>query len=280
MEKRRKLAHIPRGRRRAWAIGAVIAAIILFVVPWPLRIAGPARVLPGRRAAVTSLVDGVVAQVLHREGDKVEAGDVIATLKSEPYEAALAEARAALAVAESDVARARQNADAGAVFDGESRRREARARIVLEEDRLSRTRLIAPAAGVIVTPRIEERIGQLLPRGGELCVVADLQNVTAEVAVPESDVALVKTGQKTALKFNPYPGRLFRGSVERVAARVRQEGDERFLIAEVAIPNPDGLLKTGMLGTGKVSVGTRRVITALFRRPLRYIWNKLWPLLP
>jgi multidrug efflux pump subunit AcrA (membrane-fusion protein) len=111
-------------------------------------------------------------------------------------------------------------------------------------------------------------------------VVADLQTVTAEVAVPESDVALVRSGEKAALKFNPYPGRLFRGSVDRVGARLRQDGEERFLIAEVSIPNPDGALKTGMLGTGKVSVGTRSVFTALFRRPARYLWNKIWPLLP
>ncbi len=280
LDKRRKLAHIPTRRKRAWAIGALIAAVVLFVVPWPLRVAGPARVLPGRRAAVTSLVDGVVAAVHRREGDRVKAGDVIATLKSEPFEAALAQARSALTIAESDVARARQNADASAVSDGESRQREAVAQIALANDRLARTRLTSPASGVILTPRIEERVGQFLPRGAELCVVADEQSVTAEVAVPESDAALVKAGQRTALKFNPYPGRLFRGSVDRVAARLRQEGEERFLIAEVAIANPDGRLKTGMLGTGKVSLGTRRVVTALFRRPARYLWNKIWPLLP
>jgi|RhiMetdeSRZDD1v2_1073273.scaffolds.fasta_scaffold36964_3 RND family efflux transporter MFP subunit len=280
LEKKRKLSAIPLSRRRRWAIGAAVAALILFVAPWPLRIAGPARVLPGRRAAVTSMVDGVVGAVLHREGDRVEAGEVIATLKDESYQAALAQARSSLAMAESDVALARQNADASAVFDAEARRREARARIALEEDRVSRTRLTAPASGVIVTPRIEERVGQLLPRGVELCVVADVRTVRAEVAVPESDAGLVKPGQKVALKFNPYPGTLFHGEVARVAPRIREEGDQRFLIAEVAVPNPDGQLKTGMLGSGKVSVGTRRVVTALFRKPLRYLWNKIWPALP
>ncbi len=52
------------------------------------------------------------------------------------------------------------------------------------------------------------------------------------------------------------------------------------MIAEVAVANADGTLKTGMLGKGKVSVGTRRVVTALFRRPARWLWNKVWPLLP
>jgi RND family efflux transporter MFP subunit len=280
LEKRRQLGKIPAGRRKTWAIGAGIAALVLFVAPWPLRIAGPARVLPGRRAAVTSLVDGVVKAVLHREGDVVAAGDIIATLKDESYEADLAEARAAAGIAESEIARAREAGEAAAVFDAEARRDQARARIALEEDRLSRTRLRAPAAGVIVTPRIEERIGQRLAGGAEFCVVADMKTVTTEVAVPESDASLVHAGEKATLKFNPYPGRTFRGTVERVAARIREEGEERFMIAEVAIPNTDGILKTGMLGTGKISVGTRRVVTALFRKPVRYIWTKIWPLLP
>ncbi len=219
LEKRRKLTGIPKARRRAWAIGVAIAAIILFVVPWPLRVAGPARVLPGRRAAVTSLVDGVVVSVLRREGDTVEAGETIATLKDESFAADLAAAGTLEDLAQSDIARARANGDAAAVFDAQSRQDEARARIALAQDRLSRTRLIAPASGIIVTARIEERVGQLLPPGAEFCVVADLQNVIAEVAVPEGDASLVRTDEKTTLKFNPYPGRTFHGSVERVAAQ-------------------------------------------------------------
>jgi RND family efflux transporter MFP subunit len=280
LERRRKLAAIPQRRRRRWAVGAVITAVLLFVVPWPLRIPGPARILPGRRAAVTSLVDGVVASVLHREGDAVAAGEVIATLKDESFAADLAAARAESQVAEIDIARARQAGEAAALFDAQARRDEARARIAFEEERLAQTRLRAPVAGIIVTPRIEERIGQLLSRGAELCVVADVNTVRTEVAVPESDAALVRGGEKATLKFNPDPGRTFRGTVERVAPRIREELEERFLIAEIAIPNTDGVLKTGMLGTGKISVGTRRVITALFRKPVRYLWTKIWPLLP
>jgi RND family efflux transporter MFP subunit len=280
LEKRRKFSEIPRRRRRTWAIGAAVAAFILVVFPWPLRIGGPARVLPGRRAAVTSLVDGVVASVLHREGDAVAAGDVIATLKDEGFQADLAAAGTELALAESEISSAREAGSASAVYDAEARRNQARALIALDNERLAQTRLRAPAAGVIVTPRIEERVGQLLARGTEFCVVADVSRLTAEIAIPESEAALVAPGHRVTLKFNPFPGRTFHGTVERVAARIREEGSERFQIAEVGIANPEGILKTGMLGAAKVSVGTRRVVTALFRKPVRYLWNKIWPMLP
>jgi RND family efflux transporter MFP subunit len=280
LEKRRKLLAIPRRRRLSWALGMALGLALLIVVPWPLRVAGPARVLPGRRAAVTSLVDGVIGSVSRREGDIVGAGDTIATLQSNRYEADVAAARTALEIAESDVSRAAQEGDAGAVADAKARQREARARLALEQERMGWTTLRSPVEGVIATARIDERVGQFLPRGAEFCVVADLTTITAEIAVPESEALLVRPGQKTVLKFNAYPGRTFQGAVRRVAPRVREEGPDRFLIAEAAIPNPGGLIKTGMLGRGKISAGTRPLVVVLFRKPVRYLWTKLWPLLP
>ena len=66
----------------------------------------------------------------------------------------------------------------------------------------------------------------------------------------------------------------------RVGALVREEGKERFVVAEVAVENPDGLLKTGMQGRGKVRVGWSSIATIVLRRPARWLYGKLWPVLP
>ncbi|HTD52794.1 MAG TPA: GAF domain-containing protein, partial [Thermoanaerobaculia bacterium] len=240
LEKRRRLSEIPRQRRRVWVAGALVAAVVLFLVPWRLRVGGPARILPGRRTVVTAGVDGIIKAVLHREGDTVSANEVIATLEDESYQAALADARSAYQIAASEVARAREAGNAAAMFEAQSRRDELASRINMEAEHLARTSLRAPAAGVIVTPRLEERVGQNLVRGAELCVVADVGTVTAEVAVPEADASLIRSGQTADLKWNPYPTRTFRGQVDRVGARIREEGGDRFVIAEVALANADG----------------------------------------
>jgi len=225
-------------------------------------------------------VDGVVKEVLRREGDRVQAGDVIATLRDEGYRAVLAESVASLANAESDVARHTQEGDAAAMFEARSRRDEQRARKALAEEQLARTQLRAPVAGVLVTPHIEQRVGQALARGAELAIVADTLGVTAEVAVPESEAAFVKAGQPVALKLNPFPTRVFRGSVERVGAELRQEGEESFVVAEARVDNADAALRAGMLGAGKITTGRQSLGAALLRKPLRYLWLRLWPLLP
>jgi len=280
LERRQRLLEIPKRRRLAWAVGTLGVLLFLLVVPWRTRVAGPARVLPGRRAAVTAAVDGVVSSVLRREGDAVRAGDVIATLGNERYVAALEEARAGLAIADSEVARFRQAGDAGSMFEAQSKRDEQAARIALEADRFARTRIQAPVDGVIVTPRIEERVGQFFAKGTELCVIADLRSVTAEVAIDERDAALLSSGEPVTVKLNPYPTRVFRGTVSRVSSFVREEGQDRFVIAEVRIENPEGLLKSGMLGKAKISDGRRPILVALLRTPARWVWTKIWPLLP
>jgi len=279
LERRRKLVALPKRRRNAWiAVAGAILLVALF--PWRLRIAGPARILPGSRAAVTSGVDGVVAAVHKHEGDRVDAGEVIAILRDEAYAAHLAESEAGLAVAESNIARHREAGDAASMFEAQSQREELLAKIGFAREELARTRLKAPIAGILVTPRIEERVGQYLRRGSEFCVVADVGTITAEVAIPEEDSALIRPGQRVSLKLNPFPTRTFPGEVSRLGARVREEGEERFLIAEAKADNSQGLLKTGMVGTGKVWAGRRSIATLVLRKPARWLWRKVWPLLP
>jgi RND family efflux transporter MFP subunit len=279
-ERRRQFLEIPKRRRLTYGAAALLVLVLLVAVPWRIRVAGPARVLPARRSAVTAGVDGTVISVLRHEGDTVAAGDVIATLDPSVYQAALADARAAFAIASSDAARFQEAADSAAMFEARNKRDELLARIVLEEDRLARTTLKAPSSGVIVTPRIEERVGQFMTKGNELCVIADAGRVLAEVGVPESDVALVKAGEHVSLKLNPYPTRTFSGTLTRPGTHVREEGEDRFVVAEVEIEDHANLLRTGMQGKAKVATKIVPLVIAIFRKPARYVWTKIWPILP
>ena len=276
----RKLSEIPLDRRRRWAYGAAAVLLFLVLVPWNIRVDGTARAVPGRKIPVTATVEGIVASVEHREGDLVAAGDVVATLRDDIYRAAAAEARAAEQIAEAEVARYRAEGNAGAAGQAAARRDEMRARAAWAEERLAGTRLRAPEAGIVLTPRLDERVGQLLAAGAELAVLAETSALLVEVAVPEDDATRLAVGQPVSVKMNSYPTRMFRGSVSRVGAVVHAEAGERFVIAETRVENLESLLKPGMLGKAKVSTGRRPILIALLRRPARWAASKLWPLLP
>jgi RND family efflux transporter MFP subunit len=280
LEKRKQLRAIPASRRKQAVLGTAAALLILLVVPWRPRVEGPARVVPGRETTVAAQVDGVVESVLRREGDVVAAGEPLAKLRAGAYRAALESARAELGVAESDMSRHRTSGNAAAMFQAEARRDELRARVMVAAEKLEQTWLRSPFPGVLLTPRLDERVGQLLTAGSGFCVVADSTTVFVEVAIPEMEASLVKAGSPLALKVNSYPGRTFSGAVSGLGAAVREEGEERFVIARTLVENPDRVLLPGMLGKAKVSTPRRSLLSAILRKPIRYLWLRIWPALP
>jgi GAF domain-containing protein/biotin carboxyl carrier protein len=251
LEKRKELGAMPVSRRVQAAVGAAAALALLLLVPWRQRVEGPARVVPARESIVAAQVDGVVETVLKQEGDLVAAGEPLARLRDRSHRAAIGGAR-----------------------------EELKAPSALAADELERTWLRAPIAGVVVTPRLDQRVGQLLTAGAAFCVVADTTAVVVEVAVPEEDASLVRMGSPLALKVNSFPGITFRGAVTWIGAVVHQEGDERFVIARTRVENPGRTLMPGMLGKAKVEAGDGNLLSALLRRPVRYLWLRIWPALP
>ena len=202
----------PRQRRAAWAIGAVVAAIILLLRPLASarrrprpHPAGP----PGRGDGRSGRrrQSGPPSRGRHGRCRATSSRRSRTNPMSLPWRMRGPPTRSH---------RARSRAPAKPTIPRPCSRRRAgadelAARITMEEEHLGHTQLRAPAAGVIVTPRLEERVGQNLARGAELCVVADVASVTAEVAVPEGDASLIQPGQPAELKWNPYPSRTFRG---------------------------------------------------------------------
>lgn len=280
LQKWRKVQAVPARRVLTWAGAAVLAVLVLALVPWRIRVGGPAKVIPARRVTVTASVGGFLRQVRHREGDVVPAGEVLAVLRDEEYLSERAAAAAALEIAESDVSRLRAEGDQAAAHEAAARRDALKAKIALAESRLARTRITAPSGGVVITPHLEQKVGTFLEAASELCTLADVSEATFEVAVPESESAELRTGEPVWVKMNSYPSRTFRGAVQRIGAAVHEEGEDRFVLVESRIENPEGLLRPGMLGKAKVSIGRHSLATALFRKPLRYAWTRIWRLLP
>jgi multidrug efflux pump subunit AcrA (membrane-fusion protein) len=90
----------------------------------------------------------------------------------------------------------------------------------------------------------------------------------------------LREGEEVKVKLNSYPARTFGGKIGRISPVVREEGENRFVVAQTLVDNTGGLIRPGMLGTAKVSTGTHRLGFAVFRGPARWFWSKLWPLMP
>jgi HlyD family secretion protein len=97
-----------------------------------------------------------------------------------------------------------------------------------------------------------------------------------DVAIDAADVGKLREGQSAAIKLNSYPTRTFRGTVAVVSPKAEAQGDGRIFYARVSVPNPEGLLRTGMEGRGKVSAGWKTSGYVFFRKPVIWVYSHIW----
>ncbi len=278
--KKQALLALPRRRVQAYVAAAILLLAALTLIWWPLRVTGHDPVFrPNGLAPVRALVDGTVERMAVREGSRVARGDLLAVLRSSSLagerEATAADANSAdrlasLAASRGDAAEERLHR-----IRGEALRRELS---LLDED-LGRTSVRAPAAGLVLTPRLEEKTGSSLAEGDLLLVLGRTDTLELELGVEQQDILRVRPGQEVRLRVDALPSRTFAGRVTSIAQLpFEQDGDVRYPV-RASVPNPDGLLKPDMVAHARVLTDPASMVTRTFRAPVRWVrllWWRLW----
>jgi RND family efflux transporter MFP subunit len=276
IEKRRRFMAIER-RRRALiltSVGAVLLALVL--VPFPMRVDGPAQVAPSQTQYVRAEEDSIVQRVLVREGEKVLPGAPLVQMTDWGQRAALASAQAKYNTAAGQMNRALVLNDATGAGQHQLEADYLHGEVSRSNERLSRMTLHAAIAGMVATPHVEDLVGKKLLSGDPLIELVSTDNMIVDVAVSERDVELLKTGAPATIKLESFPTETFRGTVNVISPSGQIMGDSRVFFARIDVANPDGNLKPGMQGLGKVRIGARPLGYVLFRGPALWLWSKLW----
>ncbi len=138
---------------------------------------------------------------------------------------------------------------------------QAEAELAVLKVKWAKMTLKAPRAGLILERMVEA--GEMAAPGTPLLRLADLDEVTLTVYVPETDIGRVKVGQEAEVEVDTYPGRAFSGRVVFIAPEAEftpqsvQTKEERVTLVfgvKIEIPNPDHLLRPGMPAEAKIRV--------------------------
>jgi RND family efflux transporter MFP subunit len=228
-----------------------------------VRAEGRVATYPGATVDVGSEAGGRVKAVLVKERDRVRAGQVIVELASSEERAALEEARARRAEAESQVKllEARHGRTATLAKQGHASAADlddvtynlaaARARtaaVAAEVERLeaalAKRSIRAPIGGVVITRYVEP--GEVIPPATRLVTIADLDRMRVEAQVDEYDIDRIEVGEPVIITAEGYEGRDWMGSVESipdavVPRQLRPEdparpSDTRVLLVKIALP--------------------------------------------
>jgi RND family efflux transporter MFP subunit len=276
LEKKRKFMAMSKQRRTLTIAAAAVVLIFLAAVPLPLRVDGDAVVAPLHSAQIQPEVEGVVSRVFVREGDHVTHGQVIAELADWEARSVLAQAQAKYQTALLQMNRslaANDGSEAGV------QRIQAdfwKSEVARDQELLDKTRLRSPIDGLVATPNVENMVGRHLKYGDSFAEVVDTSRAIVDVAVDDTDAAPLRAGSQASVKLNSFPTRTFRGDVTVVSPKGILQGESRVFFARVAVANPDGAIRAGMEGRGKVRVGWYPAGYVLFRKPFLWIYSRAW----
>jgi HlyD family secretion protein len=199
-----------------------------------------------------------------------ESLDNLLAMRDNPLEAnvmvSAAEAQFKIAEANVDVALAqleaiRSGATQQEVSVAESQVEQAVAALATLQVYLDKLILTAPRTGIVVERTVN--VGEIAPPNFSLLTLADLDQVTLTVYVPENQIGLVKVGQDVGVKVDSYPERTFSAEVVHIASRAEftpknvQTKEERVstvFAVKIEIPNADHALKPGMPADAEIQV--------------------------
>lgn len=220
-----------------------------------------------RVAHIAPMVEGQITDIRARLGEKVEAGQTLAVMRSVALgeaRSAVNQARAALDVARQNYERQKKLVDKG--IAAEKSFIEARGAFKQAEARYQAAHSSLRALGVgggsgptyplkshIDGTIIEQHasVGETKGPQDELFVVADQSEVWVIGQVSEQDAHAVRPGMQALVTLDAYPNQQWKGTVDWIGSTIDEK--TRLLPIRVELQNPDDKLKPGMFGTVHLS---------------------------
>jgi RND family efflux transporter MFP subunit len=277
----------PMETRAAETVGDVTVLVVhKATVPDWLEAVGTVRAARSSQAA--SQMMGNIRDIRVQEGDRVQAGQILATIDDSQPRAAVDQATAAVAAAEkevsaadSDLALARttlkryqQLFDKKSVspqeFDemkareqsAQARRDMARAGQAQVSAALAQARtslgyafIRAPFAGVVTEKKADP--GTLASPGMPLFTIEDTRTYRLEVSVDEDDIHIVRPGQSASVLLDSLGNAELSGKVEQIVPAA--DPASRSFLVKIGLP-ADGHLRSGLFGRARFSKGERQAL--------------------
>ena len=269
------------------AMALTVSVLILLLLPlWHESVQGRFVLEPTHHAVIRNEVAGSVLQVHVREGMTVEAGARLVTLQNLPLQSKFENSKAEYAVAGMRATSAALNyTNLGAATAERDRLAQQNQELRLQAQALEIT---SPIAGVVLTPRLTDRMGSYVSAGTELVDVGDLNSMRAGIFISEYDVYKLRAGAPARLGVDGFLKKWDARTVNIAplssaiapglthSSKFKGLRAPNFYLVEMRIDNSDGKLRPGMVGLGRI-YGERRSALGLAAETIGHFFGrKAW----
>ena len=149
------------------------------------------------------------------------------------------------------------------------------AQIRLLDDQIRKAVIVAPIAGMVIMGDLERHRGVPLKTGETLFHIAPLDELRAELSVPEDQIADIKVGQDGMLAAAGYADRKIPFVVERISPIAEVVDQQNVFKVRVKL-QAEPWMRLGMEGVAKVTLGRRRYAWLWSRQLVNWVRMKLW----
>jgi RND family efflux transporter MFP subunit len=266
--------------RKAVALALVVAVVGLSFWSDTFHVVADAQLEPAERRAVVSAYDGYVQTAAARAGDMVKSGQELASLEDRELNLERLRWVTERQQHQYEYDRALAGSEPANINIVRSQIDQADAQIKLIDEQISRTRLVAPFDGLVVSGDLSQRIGASVARGETLFELSPLSGYRVVVIVSERDIAELKVGQPGEVVFASLPDEPMPITIDRITPVALQTSDRSGFRVEATVTGDLTRLRPGMTGVARVAIDKQPVI-AIWTRPfLDWIGLLWWRLVP
>lgn len=258
-------------------------------LPATMRLVGSVR--PNRVSVIGAEVEGLVSALPVRQGDYLQAGELICQLNDDTLQLELQAAvnkleslKAAVKISAADLERwthekervaeleQSQRANAKEVYDtlaeylmAESRVRESeqavaeqKALVDLKKTEIAKTWIAAPFNGYVT--ELHTEVGQWLQRGGQVVQIIDLATVLVRVDAPESAIQHIRIGDEARVQLDALHD-IFTGHIKYIIPQAHEQA--RTFPVDIEIANPEHRLRSGLFARCTIRTGPAGQVIAV-----------------
>lgn len=205
-------------------------------------------VLPWEDILVSAETNGKIEWQGVDEGDLVQAGQELVKIDTRLLNAQHDQASAQEKLAAQELQRVQSLAEKGVATTQASDKvladkDMAAASVRLVEIQLQKSVVKAPVSGVI--DRLFKDVSEFVDTGMPLARLVQIDKLKVSVGVPEREVSSFAVGASAVVTLDALPGREFPGTIHRIATTA--DPSTLTFITEVAVENPEGIIKPGMI---------------------------------
>jgi len=265
---------------------SAVAMVLMFLPLWHETAVGRFVLEPGKVATIRALVPGTVARVYADEGQQVQAGAPILQMTNLRLDAKVAGSQADLAMAtEKANSEFLHYADFGPAATDRDRLSQQARQFGSEAASLA---VDTPISGVVLTPRLSDKLGASVPEGAELAEIGELTQLRARIYVSEFDMYKFRADSPARLQVDgmmhkqnartvriaPLSSDIAPGLLD--LSKYKGQNPPKFYVFDLLVDNPEGTMRPGMTGTARL-YGARRSLAGLAGRTVwEFLGRKIW----